>query len=96
MDAAEVGRTIVNAIRFYERAARAKEPPAIEASYTNLCPGGPIARTVPVGDSFNFDVDAEGRIVGVETIGDDADWTPALTLLAMEGRVVIRPPGPQD
>jgi uncharacterized protein YuzE len=49
---------------------------------------GNVARTVEVGDDFMIDLDADGRPLGVETIGD-ADWTQALVRLAMAGNIRV-------
>lgn len=58
------------------------------ASYAYLHPGRTIARTVEVTGSVMVDVDAEGCLVGVETL-DGSDWTAALAALAIRGRLRI-------
>lgn len=59
------------------------------AGYVYLLPERtPVARTIEVSDSVMVDVDAEGRPIGVETLGD-ADWQSALASLAMRGKVRI-------
>lgn len=55
--------------------------------YTYLMPEGtPVARTVEVSDSVMVDVDAVGRVIGVEVL-DGSDWTGALVTLAMSGKL---------
>ena len=59
------------------------------ACYVYLLPGRTaVARTIEVNDSVMVDVDAEGRPVGIETLGE-AGWQDALMTLAMRGRVRI-------
>jgi uncharacterized protein YuzE len=58
------------------------------ASYAYLHPELAVARTVEVTSSVMVDVDAEGRLVGVETL-DGSDWTGALVALAIRGRLRI-------
>jgi uncharacterized protein YuzE len=59
------------------------------ACYVHLLPGRTaVARTIEVNDSVMVDVDAEGRPVGIETLGE-AGWQDALMTLAMRGRVRI-------
>ena len=58
------------------------------ASYAYLRPDFEIARTIEVTSSVMVDVDAEGRLVGVETL-DGSDWTGALATLAIQGRLRI-------
>jgi len=55
--------------------------------YTHLREGA-VARTVEVTGSIMVDVDAEDRILGVETLGGE-DWRDALATLAMSGRLAI-------
>jgi len=55
--------------------------------YTHLREGA-IARTVEVTGSIMIDVDAEDRILGVETLGGE-DWRDALATLAMSGRLTV-------
>jgi hypothetical protein len=55
--------------------------------YTHLREGA-VARTVEVTVSIMIDVDAEDRILGVETL-DGEDWRDGLATLAMAGRLVI-------
>ena len=55
--------------------------------YTNLRTGA-VARTVEVTSSILVDVDAEDRILGVETLAGE-DWQTALVTLAMTGRLTI-------
>lgn len=53
---------------------------------------GEHARTVPVTpevDSAMIDVDAEGRVLGVELLSG-TDWEAVLVSLAMDGRLVLR------
>lgn len=49
---------------------------------------GDIAWTAEAGEDANVDVDAAGRPLGIEVIGD-GDWRDALVRLALEGRVRI-------
>lgn len=58
------------------------------ASYTYLLPERAVARTIEVGDSVMVDLDAEGRPVGIETLGE-MDWQHVLYTLALRGRVRI-------
>lgn len=63
-------------------------------AYAHLRPGT-IARTVEAGSvSVMADLDADGRILGVETL-DGSDWTQALVTLAMQGRLAVVP-APED
>ena len=55
--------------------------------YTHLREGA-VARTVEVTGSIMVDVDANDRILGVETL-DGEDWQAALVTLAMTGRLAI-------
>lgn len=57
------------------------------AAYTTLRPGS-VARTVEVNDGLNVDVDSEGRVLGVEVIGE-GDWRDALAFLAAQGRLRV-------
>jgi uncharacterized protein YuzE len=62
---------------------RTERDPVAGASYTYLLEGN-VSRTVAVSESLNVDVGADGRLLGVEVIGD-GDWTAALVTLAMRG-----------
>lgn len=44
----------------------------VEASYWDVA-DGTVARTVPVAAGILVDVDAEGRIVGIEQVGGVVD-----------------------
>ena len=55
--------------------------------YTRLRTGA-VARTVEVTNSIMVDVDAEDRILGVETLNGE-DWQAALVTLAMTGRLTV-------
>lgn len=57
------------------------------AAYTTLRKAE-VARTVEVNVSVMIDVDADSRIIGVETL-DGSDWRDALATLAMRGRLAI-------
>lgn len=61
-----------------------------QAGYTYLLPEPrpEIVRTVSIGEDVMFDLDAEGRLVGVEWLGG-ADWTAGLARAAMTGRLRI-------
>jgi uncharacterized protein YuzE len=58
---------------------------AVDASYTKLR-DGEIRRTIAVRDDVMFDLDLNGRPVGVEVLGN-ADWRDALVALLMAGEV---------
>lgn len=52
--------------------------PVIEATYLYVRPlakGETVARTVSLSDSLNVDLDADGRVLGIETL--DGPITPA-------------------
>jgi uncharacterized protein YuzE len=61
-----------------------------QAGYSYLLPEPhpKIVRTVSIGEDVMFDLDIEGRLVGVEWLGD-ADWVAALARAAMTGRLRI-------
>ena len=65
------------------------------ASYTHLFGNGQreghVARTVEAGPDMAVDLDAAGRVLGVETSGDDLNWTQALVKLAVAGRLTVSP-----
>ena len=61
---------------------------AIEAGYVYLS-HEPVARTVEINDGLLVDVDADGKVIGIEVIGH------ALTsddLMAIIRSVTLRPP----
>ena len=62
---------------------------APEPAYVTLREGT-VARTVQVDplSSVMADVDDQGRVLGVETL-DGSDWTRALVVMAMDGRLVV-------
>ena len=64
----------------------------MNVSYTTLAPDGipdgGVARTVEAAAGIMVDVDAEGRVLGVEVIGD-GDWVNGLVALAMAGRLRV-------
>jgi uncharacterized protein YuzE len=62
----------------------------VNVSYTTLAPGGDVARTVEATEWIWVDVDSDGRILGVEVIGD-GDWVNGLAALAMTGRLRVAP-----
>jgi len=66
----------------------------MDVSYTTLAregiAPGSVARTLEVGPSANVDVDADGRVLGVEIIGD-GEWRDALVTLVMQGRLIATP-----
>jgi len=51
---------------------------------------GCARRTVEAGPDMHVDLDARDRVIGVETLGD-LDWTQALVMLAMAGRLAVVP-----
>jgi uncharacterized protein YuzE len=61
-------------------------------SYTDLTssgiPPGGVARTIEVTDSIMVDVDVEGRVLGVEVIGD-GNWVDGIVKLVMIGRLRV-------
>lgn len=59
----------------------------VMAMYVTLR-AGEVARTVECGDSAHVDVDADGRVIGVEVIGGTR-WTDVLVGLAAEGKLRI-------
>ena len=65
------------------------------ASYVNLFgdhgPGCAV-RTLEIGPDMHVDLDAQDRIIGVEMLGENQDWTAALTALAMQGRLTVPRP----
>lgn len=61
---------------------------AIGPCYAYLAPERIFARTVEVNPSVMVEVDADGRVIGVETL-DGSDWTAALATLAVRGRVRV-------
>jgi uncharacterized protein YuzE len=64
-----------------------------QASYVHLYGDGSpgcAARTVEAGPGMHVDLDACGRVIGVETFGDSLDWAQALVRLAMAGRLTVR------
>jgi uncharacterized protein YuzE len=69
----------------------------VNASYACLFGAhepGCAVRTVEAGDDMHVDLDAQDRVIGVETFGDDLDWTQALVRLAMAGRLTVRKVSP--
>jgi uncharacterized protein YuzE len=64
----------------------------VNVSYTTLAAGGDVARTVEATEWIWVDVDSDGRVLGVEVIGD-GDWVNGLVALAMTGRLRVAPPG---
>jgi uncharacterized protein YuzE len=66
----------------------------VKASYTPLVlggiPDGSVARTVEAADGIMVDVDSDGRVLGVEVIGD-GDWMDGLVALAIKGRLAVLP-----
>jgi hypothetical protein len=63
-----------------------------QASYAYLFgdrADGCAARTVQVSGDMAVDLDTQNRVIGVETLGDDLDWTQALVKLAMAGRLAV-------
>ena len=66
----------------------------MNVSYTTLVPGGippgGVSRTVEAAEGINVDLDADGRVLGIEVIGD-GDWTDGLVALAMTGRLRVAP-----
>ena len=56
-------------------------------SYTHLREGD-VTRTAEVTDSAMVDLDAQDRILGVETL-DGEDWRDVLVTLAMSGRLAV-------
>ena len=67
----------------------------MDVSYARLAEGD-VARTVeaPAGSLAHVDVDADGRILGVEVIGS-GDWRDALAALAMTGRLRVSDSSPR-
>lgn len=61
--------------------------PECGAAYATLR-YGKVARTVEVTESVMVDVDADGRLLGVEVL-DGSDWRDALVTLAMRGRLTV-------
>ena len=64
------------------------------AGYFNLFGAhedGCAKRTIEVNEDMYVDLDAEDRIIGVEMLGDNQDWTGALAALAMMGRLAVCP-----
>ena len=66
----------------------------MEVSYATLAPGGipdgGVARTIWVTESILVDVDADGKVLGVEVIGE-GNWLDGLAALAMKGRLRVAP-----
>ena len=65
-------------------------PPAV--GYARLREGT-VARTVQVSEDLLADLDGNDRILGIEMLGAQ-DWTGALVMLAMAGRLAV--PGRGD
>lgn len=61
----------------------------VGASYATLADGD-IARTVEATGSIMVDVDAEGKVLGVEVIGKGS-WLDGLAALAIQGRLRVVP-----
>jgi uncharacterized protein YuzE len=70
----------------------------VNVSYTDLAPGGipdgGVVRTVEATEWIWVDVDSDGRVLGVEVIGD-GNWLDGLAALAMTGRLRVAPPAAQ-
>jgi uncharacterized protein YuzE len=66
--------------------------PEADASYIYLAPGGippgGVARTIEATESVLVDVDTEGKVLGVEVIGE-GNWLDGLAALAMKGRLRV-------
>lgn len=58
-----------------------------DASYVTLR-SGTVARTAEASLEMMVDLDADGRVLGVEVIGD-GDWRDALVALAVAGRLRV-------
>jgi uncharacterized protein YuzE len=61
-----------------------------QAGYAYLLPEPRprIVRTVFLGEDILIDLDADGRPVGIEWLGE-GDWTAALARAAMAGRLRV-------
>jgi uncharacterized protein YuzE len=66
-----------------------KHDPEAGASYATLA-RGKIARTVEATESINVDVDVDGKVLGIEVIGE-GNWVDGLAALAMTGRLRVIP-----
>lgn len=66
----------------------------VPASYARLREGT-VAWTAEATDSLFVDVDADGRPLGVEVLGE-GDWRDALTALALAGRLRVTRKTPLD
>jgi uncharacterized protein YuzE len=51
---------------------------------------GCARRTIEVTGDLRVDLDDQDRIIGVEMLGGNQDWTAALAALAMQGRLTVR------
>lgn len=58
-------------------------------SYCRLAEGK-VDRTAEATESILVDVDADGKVLGVEVIGD-GNWLDGLAALAMKGRLRVVP-----
>ena len=62
-----------------------EKDPRISACYAKLT-DCEIVRTIPAGPGVNFDVDKNGRPVGIEVLGT-TDWAAQLVTLFLRGEV---------
>lgn len=66
----------------------------MDVSYATLAPGGipdgGVARTIEATESIWVDVDTDGKVLGIEVIGE-GNWVDGLAALAMKGRLRVVP-----
>jgi uncharacterized protein YuzE len=71
-----------------------RHDPEAGASYATLAPGGippgGVARTIEATESIMVDVGKDGKVLGIEVIGE-GNWLDGLAALAVKGRLRVVP-----